>query len=195
MMARDDKAFREAMEKVGNINIFLEAVRDGELAIAQSMVEGGIDVTLYDNQAIIEACKRGHYEMAVFLVEKGADVRARKDLCIQIASNLDKLPLIAFLVERGADIHACASSSVMHADNLSNDEIRDYLITKGRWERYNNEFGMTELQRLKIGWQRPHLAQKIEDFLALKLKREVEEGHKRRSESLMMVKPFRVCKK
>ena len=57
------------------------AAREGDVAAARALIEGGVPVDAgdrYDNTGLMMASDRGHVEMVRYLLEAGADVNHRE---------------------------------------------------------------------------------------------------------------------
>jgi hypothetical protein len=105
--------------------------------------------------------------------------------------------MVKFLVEQGADLHIYGSFIILAAHDHGQKEIRDYLISQGRWEECD-QFGVTPFERVRQFNKEHPINELIERCLAERLARKEQQEFaeaKTRIEEAKIVMPFKFKKK
>ncbi len=85
------------------IYTFEEAVKKGNLKIAENYIKNGDHLDSNLNELLIFTCEHDDTNMSKLLIDAGADLRFNKDEPLKIASNNLNYELVKILIEKGAD--------------------------------------------------------------------------------------------
>jgi ankyrin repeat protein len=112
-------------------NVFIDASRDGEMALVMWSLKNGANIHEQNDLAIIIASGEGRTEIVKYLVEHGADIAAVNYRALRLASIYGHLETVKYLVELGADIHNQDDDSLKYASKGGHLEVVKYLLEKG----------------------------------------------------------------
>ncbi len=90
--------------------------------------EENLDITIYDNKALILATTFGHLDMIKYLVENGANIKVQNNIVLNEAVRKGRLDIIKYLMEQGIDITVDDNKALYWAASYNHAEIVKYLL-------------------------------------------------------------------
>ncbi|OLY79200.1 putative ankyrin repeat protein [Smittium mucronatum] len=141
--------------------IFIESIKLHNSPMSKFMIERGVDISLYENfalmccawyenlsvmellflkgadlsdqngKALSIACSKGYDTIACFLIKNGADPGLDDGISLVYASISCSFKTIKLLCENGADVDSHGEVALAYACERSNYRIANYLISLG----------------------------------------------------------------
>ncbi len=155
------KLMIERAEKAKDANLFLKAIKNGDIERIKKLISQGADVNAKDNRGMTPLHKAAYYgqrQMAKVLIAKGANVNGTDTASqtpLHIAANFGVKFVPELLLANGASISArdIAGNTPLHAatdrPEVSKD-LLELLIAKGADVQARNEAGQTPLHRVSM---------------------------------------------
>jgi len=153
------KLMIERAEKAKDANLFLKAIKKGDIERIKKLISQGADVNAKDNRGMTPLHKAAYYgqrEVAKVLIAKGANVNETDtagQTPLHIAANFGSKWVPELLLANGASISArdIAGNTPLHAatDHRNVDkDLLELLIAKGADVQARNKAGQTPLHRV-----------------------------------------------
>jgi len=151
------KLMMERAEKAKDANLFLKAIKIGDIERIKKLISQGADVNAKDNRGMTplhNAAYYGQRQVAEVLIAKGANVNGTNtagQTPLHIAANFGAKFVPELLLANGANIRArdIAGNTPLHAATYSTDtvpkDLLELLIAKGADVNARNEAGQTPL--------------------------------------------------
>ena len=148
------KQMIERAEKAKDANLFLKAIKKGDIERIKKLISQGADVNAKDNRGMTPLHKAAYYgrrQMAKVLIAKGANVNETDtagQTPLHIAANFGAKFVPELLLANGASISArdIAGNTPLHAATDRPEvtkDLLDLLIAKGADVQARNEAGQT----------------------------------------------------
>jgi ankyrin repeat protein len=155
------KQMIERTEKAKDANLFLMAIKNGDVERIKKLISQGADVNAKDNRGMTplhQAAYYGRRQVAKVLIAKGANVNATNTAGrtpLHIAANFGPKWVLELLLANGASINArdIAGNTPLHAATDSpyvKRDLLELLIAKGADVNARNEAGQTPLHRVSM---------------------------------------------
>jgi ankyrin repeat protein len=109
-------------------SILIFACKFNRLNIVEYVVSNGVDISAYNNCAIIIAIRMDHFNIVKYLVEQGQDITINENYPVRFAYEFNRLNIVKYLVEQGADITAVDNYAIKMAKIYGYFELMEYLI-------------------------------------------------------------------
>jgi ankyrin repeat protein len=152
------KEMIERAEKAKDANLFLKAIKNGDIERIKKLISQGADVNAKDNRGMTPLHKAAYYgqrQVAKVLIDKGANVNETDtagQTPLHIAANFGWKFVPELLLANGASISArdIAGNTPLHAaadcaDGNGNKDLIELLIAKGADVNARNEAGQMPL--------------------------------------------------
>jgi len=155
------KQMIERAEKAKDANLFLKAIKNGDIERIKKLISQGADVNAKDNRGMTPLHKAAYYgqrQVAKVLIAKGANVNGTDtagQTPLHIAANFGTKFVPELLLANGANISArsIAGNTPLHTaaehPNVKKD-LLELLIAKGADVQARNEAGQTSLHRVSM---------------------------------------------
>lgn len=137
-------------QAANDTNTLANAIKKGDLAKVQLLVEGGADVNATKSYALVSdvsmlaiACNKGQYEVAKYLIESGADVNNGTPVYWAALSNHPEI--VKLLIEKGANVNKSCGSLYPLMGAIKNTESVRILLEAGANPNLEDCFGHTAL--------------------------------------------------
>ncbi len=155
------KLMMERAEKAKDANLFLKAIKNGDIERIRKLISQGADVNAKDKRGMTplhNAAYYGQRQVAEVLIAKGANVNETDtagQTPLHIAANFGAKFVPELLLANGASISArdIAGNTPLHAATDSPDvekDLLELLIAKGADVNARNEAGQTPLHRVSM---------------------------------------------
>jgi len=155
------KLMMERAEKAKDANLFLKAIKNGDIERIKKLISQGADVNAKDKRGMTplhNAAYYGQRQVAEVLIAKGANVNETDtagQAPLHIAANFGAKFVPELLLVNGASISArdIAGNTPMHAAADCPDvekDLLELLIAKGADVNARNEAGQTPLHRVSM---------------------------------------------
>ncbi len=135
-------ATAESRVKEKPVPPLVQAVKDGDLAEVQALLEGGADTEVKardsDPTALCWAAELGHVEIARVLLDQGADVHGRNwvgETPLHLATKGCHLEMVQLLLEYGADVAARSEFGGPPVEGPTKREIAELLMEHTEMKR------------------------------------------------------------
>jgi hypothetical protein len=130
------------MSEKSELECLIEAVYDGNLAVVERLIQGGIDVNAVDprgNFPLLAAAEQGHVLIVRALLAAGANVNQRDDspgfTPLMRAASYGHIEVVVMLIDTGADVNAtldeCPLNPLTYAQEGGHEEIVKLLREAG----------------------------------------------------------------
>ena len=155
------KLMIERAEKAKDANLFLKAIKSGDIEQIKKLISQGADVNAKDNKGMTPLHKAAYYgqrQVAKVLIAKGANVNGTDtagQTPLHIAANFGVKFVPELLLANGASISArdIAGNTPLHAatdsPNVKKD-LLELLTAKGADVQARNKAGQTPLHRVSM---------------------------------------------
>jgi ankyrin repeat protein len=155
------KQMIERAEKAKDANLFLKAIKKGDIERIRKLISQGADANAKDNRGMTPLHKAAYYgrrQIAEVLIAKGANVNETDtagQTPLHIAANFGAKFVPELLLAKGADVNARDNSGntalheaagVWHVDK----NVLEVLLAKGADVQARNEAGQTPLHRVSM---------------------------------------------
>lgn len=155
------KLMMECAEKAKDANLFLKAIKIGDIERIKKLISQGADVNAKDKRGMTplhNAAYYGQRQVAEVLIAKGANVNGTNtagQTPLHIAANFGAKFVPELLLANGANIRArdVAGNTPLHAAADSPDvekDLLDLLVAKGADVQTRNKAGQTPLHRVSM---------------------------------------------
>jgi ankyrin repeat protein len=157
------KRMIERAEKAKDANLFLEAIKKGDIERINKLISQGADVNAKDNRGMTPLHKAAYYgqrQMAEVLIGKGANVNETDTAGrtpLHIAANFGSKWVPELLLANGASISArdMAGNTPLHAavcwrGSAPEKDLLELLFAKGADVNARNDAGQTPLHRVSM---------------------------------------------
>jgi ankyrin repeat protein len=155
------KLMIERVEKAKDANLFLKAIKNGDIERIKKLISQGADVNAKDNRGMTPLHKAAYYgrrQMAKVLIAKGANVNGTDkagQTPLHVAANFGAKFVPELLLANGANIRArdIAGNTPLHAATdfwCVDKDLLELLIAKGADVQARNKAGQTPLHRVSM---------------------------------------------
>jgi len=83
-------------------DVFIWACQEGYIELVKFLVEQGVDVHVYGNNALIKSAESGHLEVVKYLVEKGANIHTNNDEPLRLAQENRHPKVVEYIQSLGS---------------------------------------------------------------------------------------------
>lgn len=122
-----------------NDDIFIDEVRNGSVEIVKYLVDNGIHIDVYNNQALKISSQNGYLELVEYLIENGAN---RND-ALRYSSEKGHLNIVRYAITHGANIHVYGDLPLLLASKNGHLNVVKYLVKHGADIRTLNNLALT----------------------------------------------------
>ena len=165
-----------------DINVFFNAVHDGDSSTVVKLVQNGLNVNSinkYDKNALQVPYFSDNLEMFILLIRLGADINyctPKQKMCVlHDYVSPGKLKFVKKLVEAGVNLNeqdGVGSTALLTAGSLNQFDIAYYLIQSGADIHIGNNWGKTIVDRINES----HISEESEQFIWLQKTKKLIEG-------------------
>jgi ankyrin repeat protein len=110
---------------------FRSSIERGARRITELLLNYGAYINANNNFAVRHVIRQGDLEYAEFLRTRGANLRALKDEAFREAAANGNLPAVEYLISHGADVHARQDEAIRKAAENNHLHVVTYLMAHG----------------------------------------------------------------